>query len=85
MGHVSVFCMYFYKKKSNFELLRMEEYFSCRVRFAYGLCISVFLIYVSVNFFSRIKLNVRNKSLVSRDLTIPHLDISHFALCIMGN
>ena len=21
----------------------------------------------------------------SRDLTIPHLDLSHFALCIMGN
>ena len=24
-------------------------------------------------------------SAFSRDLTIPHLDLSHFALCIMGN
>ena len=25
------------------------------------------------------------KTPFSRDLTIPHLDLSHFALCIMGN
>ena len=25
------------------------------------------------------------KKAFSRDLTIPHLDLSHFALCIMGN
>ena len=28
---------------------------------------------------------ITGKPTFSRDLTIPHLDLSHFALCIMGN
>ena len=64
----------------------MEPLSSCRH-------VSEFLEYVQVNFnyfaLTALYAPLWNAPVLlrpfSRDLTIPHLDLSHFALCIMGN
>ena len=48
-------------------------------------CFDIFLCLIKVHTSLRFSKKLDNFKTFSRDLTIPHLDLSHFALCIMGN